>query len=210
MSAGSESVGLDQSENHVDQDTSAEVTSSEFVNGTHQPIITRKIDASRKHPEHSPEEHPKEHAIGRFPIHPQPFHVQELQEIRRQCPVEVNSSSDSRMKPPLNRRRTVSEGSTPHEENKIKQQASDDGSSSLVKHLQDKVCQLTNDNTSLQQRCEALEKNNKKFEKEVVDLRQRIYEQNKLAVLHKHVDKEVQTNQGMDICLTTLFKVAGK
>ena len=190
MSArGESSVGLDQSENQVDQDTSAEVTSSEFVNGTHQSIIPRKSDPSRKHPEHSPEEHPKKHAVGPFPTYLQPPHFQELQEIHRQCPVEVNSSSDSRMKPPLNRRRTVSEGSTPHEENKIKQQASDDVS--LVKRLQDKVNQL--------------EKKNQALEKEAVELRGVIHKRNKCALVPKHVDQGVQTEGGMDICLTALF-----
>ena len=206
-------LSVSQSENHLDQDT------------------------SRKHPEHSREEHPKEHAVDRFPIYPQPLHLEELQEeegtsnqeIHRQCPVEVNSSSDSRMKPPLNRRRTRSEGSTPHEENKIKQQASDDGSFShqaleikyealeikykaiekkyealKIKHekVEKEVVELrrvTHEYKAIEKKYEALKIKHEKVEKEVVELRRVTHEQNKCAVVPKQGVQTVHTDQGMDV-----------
>lgn len=226
MSAAGESSGdlsgsPDQSENHVDQETSTEVTSSEFVNATCQlpAIVSRTSGPSREHgvspSERNLEEHTKLH-VGPFltdsnrqdlhiELHSD-IHAQEekgtsrSREIHQQQTVKVNSSSDSRMKPPLSRRRSMSEGSTPHEENKIKQQASDDGSSeeSYIS-LKQKYEVLERENEALKRKNEALERKNKKLEEEVVEHRRVTH---KRAVLPKHVDEGVQTDQGMD-CLVS-------
>ena len=89
----------------------------------------------------------------------------------------------------------------------------------MVQHLQDKVYQLEKElskvtdekskaeesYSSLKQKYEALVKKNEKVEEEVIELRRVTHKLDERAVLPKHVDKGVQTDQGMDICLTALF-----
>ena len=163
MSAAGKSFGglpdsYDQSENHVDQETSTEVTSSEFANTICHPIVPRRSDSSRNHgvslsePNQltKPRAHPflntEAHDLHmglHLDIRAQEEEGTRGREVHQQQTVEVNSSSAYHMKPPLSQRCLMSEGSTPHE---IKQQASDDGASPpfMVKHLEDedKVNQL--------------------------------------------------------------------
>jgi len=139
MSGADDSSGhihgsLDQSENAVDQDTSTEATCtlSKLATIQHQPqdVAPGKSDPSRKHGalRESPEGSLKAHPEPRpFQKDSQPGHVPfELdsdipaeeekgrsQEIHQQQTMEVNSSSNCRMKPLLSRRHSMSGSSSP-------------------------------------------------------------------------------------------------
>ena len=131
-SSGDVSSSLDQSENPVDQDTSTEATSSILATIQHQPqgVAPGKSDPSRKHGVLC------ESPVGSLKAHPEPRPFQKdsqpghdsfeldsdipaeeekgrSQEIHQRQTIEVNSSSNSRMKPLLSRRHSMSGSSSP-------------------------------------------------------------------------------------------------
>ena len=143
--------------------------------------------------------------------------IRESRNTHQRSSMRVNSSVNSLTKQPLSRKRSMSEGSTPHSS---MQQASDDGyvSPFVVQQLKDRLRQLeekvANDADekkkfeglyiSEKQKCEEIELKSSKYEQEVAKLRKVVYKLDKFgkyAVLTTDEESLVQSvhaEQGMD------------
>ena len=143
--------------------------------------------------------------------------IRESRNAHQRSSMRVNSSGNSLTKQPLSRKRSMSEGSTPHNS---MQQASDDGyvSPFVVQQLKERLRQLEEKVASNadekkkfeglyiseKQKCEEIELKSSKYKQEVAKLRKVVYKLDKFgkyAVLttdEESLMQSVHAEQGMD------------
>ena len=143
--------------------------------------------------------------------------IRESRNTHQRSSMRVISSGDSLTKQPLSRKRSMSEGSTPHSST---QQASDDGyvSPFVVQQLKERLRQLeqrvANDADerkkfeglyiSEKQKCEEIELKSSKYKQEVTKLRQVVYKLDKFGIYavlttdEESLVQSVRAEQGMD------------